>query len=65
MAQGRTAQASGKIMAMQELSVNSVRIEEDGGKVRRSRHHEQDMAVQYARFISVKGDLVGKSIFCR
>src|SRR2546423_8734177 len=37
MAQGRTAQASGKRMVMQELSVNSVRIKEDGEKVRRSR----------------------------
>jgi hypothetical protein len=37
MAQGRTAQASGKRMAMQERSVNSVRIKEDGEKVRRSR----------------------------
>ena len=37
MAQGRTAQASGKRIAMQELSVNSVRIKEDGQKVRRSR----------------------------
>ena len=37
MAQGRTAQASGKRIAMQELSVNSVRIKEDGEKVRRSR----------------------------
>ena len=37
MAQGRTAQASGKRIAMQELSVNSVRIKEGGEKVRRSR----------------------------
>jgi hypothetical protein len=37
MAQGRTAQASGKRMAMQELSVNSVRINQDGEKARRSR----------------------------
>src|SRR2546421_3684330 len=37
MTQGRTAQASGKRIAMQELSVNSVRIKEDGEKVRRSR----------------------------
>ena len=37
MAQGRTAQASGKRMAMQELSVNSVRISQDGEKARRSR----------------------------
>ena len=37
MAQGRTAQASGKRIAMQELSVNSVRIKEDGEKVRRAR----------------------------
>jgi hypothetical protein len=36
MAQGRTAQASGKIMVMQELSVNSV-LKEDEEKVRRSR----------------------------
>jgi hypothetical protein len=27
-------------------------------------HHGQDMAVQYVRFISVNGDLVGKSTFC-
>jgi len=37
MTQGRTAQASGKRIVMQELSVNSVRIKEDGEKVRRSR----------------------------
>jgi len=37
LAQGRTAQASGKRMVMQELSVNSVRIKENGEKVRRSR----------------------------
>jgi hypothetical protein len=36
MAQGRTAQASGKRMAMQERSVNSVQIKEDGEKIRRS-----------------------------
>jgi hypothetical protein len=32
IAQGRTAQLSGKRIVMQELSVNYVRIEEDGKK---------------------------------
>ena len=42
MTQGRTAQASGKRIAMRELSVNSVRMKEGGEKVRsrppRTRH---------------------------
>jgi hypothetical protein len=37
MAQGRTAQASGKRMALQELSDNSVRINQNGEKSRRPR----------------------------
>ena len=62
MAQGRTAQASGKRKVLQELSENFVRINQKGENQEHLYHRELDMAVRHVRFVSVREELAGKSM---